>query len=52
VQLIRDHSGTCEAGVDVERVLVRSGRAVAVRTATSFAGGLGGNGSNRVLFVA
>jgi phytoene dehydrogenase-like protein len=33
VQLIRDHGGTCETGVDVERVLVRSGRAVGVRTA-------------------
>src|SRR5262245_16153778 len=35
VQLIRDYNGTCEAGVDVERVLVRSGRAVGVRTVTS-----------------
>ena len=33
VQLIRDHGGVCETGVDVERVLVRSGRAVGVRTA-------------------
>ena len=33
VQLIRDHGGTCETGVDVERVLVQSGRAVGVRTA-------------------
>jgi len=32
VQLIRDHGGTCETGVDVERVLVQSGRAVGVRT--------------------
>ena len=31
VQLIRDHGGTCETGVDVERVLVRNGRAVGVR---------------------
>src|SRR3954466_1807869 len=34
VQLIRDHGGTCETGVDVERVLVRGGRAVGVRTVT------------------
>ena len=34
VQLIRDHGGTCETGVDVERVLVQSGRAVGVRTTT------------------
>jgi phytoene dehydrogenase-like protein len=33
VQLIRDHDGTCETGRDVERVLVRSGRAVGVRLA-------------------
>jgi phytoene dehydrogenase-like protein len=33
-QLIRDHGGTCETGVDVERVLVRNGRAVGVRTTT------------------
>jgi phytoene dehydrogenase-like protein len=33
VQLIRDHGGTCETGVDVERVLVQNGRAVGVRTA-------------------
>src|SRR2546421_72664 len=32
VQLIRDHGGTCETGVEVEHVLVRSGRAVGVRT--------------------
>src|SRR5712671_6352701 len=32
VQLIRDHGGTCETGVDVERVLVQSGRATGVRT--------------------
>jgi phytoene dehydrogenase-like protein len=32
VQLIRDHGGTCETGVDVDRVLVQSGRATAVRT--------------------
>src|SRR5205814_4900034 len=31
VQLIRDHGGTCETGVDVDRVLVQSGRAVGVR---------------------
>jgi phytoene dehydrogenase-like protein len=34
VQLIRDHGGTCETGVDVERVLVQSGRATGVHTAT------------------
>jgi phytoene dehydrogenase-like protein len=34
VQLIRDKGGTCETGVDVERVLVQSGRATGVRTAT------------------
>jgi phytoene dehydrogenase-like protein len=33
VQLIRDHGGDCETGRDVERVLVRSGRAVGVRLA-------------------
>jgi phytoene dehydrogenase-like protein len=33
VQLIRDHGGTCETGVDVERVLVQRGRAIGVRTA-------------------
>ena len=33
VRLIRDHGGTCETGVDVERVLVQMGRAVGVRTA-------------------
>ncbi len=33
VSLIRAHGGTCETGVDVERVLVRAGRAVGVRTA-------------------
>jgi phytoene dehydrogenase-like protein len=33
VQLIRDHGGTCESGVDVERVVIRSGRAVGVRVA-------------------
>jgi phytoene dehydrogenase-like protein len=37
VQLIRDCGGTCETGVDVERVLVQSGRAVGVRTATGAA---------------
>src|SRR5579864_1856879 len=31
VRLIRDHGGVCETGTDVERVLVRSGRAVGVR---------------------
>jgi phytoene dehydrogenase-like protein len=31
VQLIRDHGGVCETDSDVERVLVRSGRAVGVR---------------------
>jgi phytoene dehydrogenase-like protein len=31
VQLIRDHGGVCEADRDVERVIVRSGRAVGVR---------------------
>ncbi|HVS86562.1 MAG TPA: NAD(P)/FAD-dependent oxidoreductase, partial [Gaiellaceae bacterium] len=33
VRLIRDHGGVCETGKDVERVLVRSGRAVGVRLA-------------------
>jgi len=33
VQLIRDHGGVCETGRDVERVVVRSGRAVGVRLA-------------------
>ena len=33
VGLIRDHGGACETGRDVERVLVRSGRAVGVRLA-------------------
>jgi phytoene dehydrogenase-like protein len=33
VQLIRDQGGVCETGRDVERVLVRSGRAVGVRLA-------------------
>ncbi|HET6945602.1 MAG TPA: NAD(P)/FAD-dependent oxidoreductase, partial [Gaiellaceae bacterium] len=32
VQVIRGHGGTCETGVDVERVLVRSGGAFGVRT--------------------
>jgi phytoene dehydrogenase-like protein len=32
VRLIRDNDGSCETGVDVERVLVRMGRAVGVRT--------------------
>jgi phytoene dehydrogenase-like protein len=31
VQLIRDHGGVCETDRDVERVIVRSGRAVGVR---------------------
>jgi phytoene dehydrogenase-like protein len=31
VQLIRDHGGNCETGVDVERVLVQSGRASGVQ---------------------
>jgi phytoene dehydrogenase-like protein len=30
--LIREHGGSCETGVEVERVLVRDGRAVGVRT--------------------
>ncbi|MHB8469061.1 MAG: phytoene desaturase family protein [Gaiellaceae bacterium] len=33
VQLIRDRGGVCETGQDVERVVVRSGRAVGVRLA-------------------
>jgi phytoene dehydrogenase-like protein len=33
VRLIRDHGGVCETGRDVDRVLVRSGRAVGVRLA-------------------
>jgi len=33
VRLIRDHGGTCETAVDVERVVVRGGRAVGVRLA-------------------
>jgi phytoene dehydrogenase-like protein len=33
VQLVRDHGGVCDTGIDVERVLVRQGRAVGVRTA-------------------
>jgi phytoene dehydrogenase-like protein len=33
VRLIRDHGGVCETGRDVERVLVRAGRAVGVRLA-------------------
>jgi len=32
VALIRDNGGDCETGVDVERIVVRSGRAVGVRT--------------------
>src|SRR3954454_10174383 len=32
VQLIRDHGGRCETGVDVERVVVQMGRATGVRT--------------------
>src|SRR5207302_1710657 len=31
VQLVRDHGGVCETERDVERVLVRSGRAVGVK---------------------
>jgi phytoene dehydrogenase-like protein len=31
VQLIRDHGGTCETNVDVDRVVVESNRATAVR---------------------
>ena len=33
VRLIRDHGGVCETGRDVERIVVRSGRAVGVRLA-------------------
>jgi phytoene dehydrogenase-like protein len=33
VRLIEDHGGTCETGRDVERVLVRDGRAAGVRLA-------------------
>ncbi|TMM12115.1 MAG: NAD(P)/FAD-dependent oxidoreductase [Actinobacteria bacterium] len=33
VRLIRDRGGTCETGRDVERILVRSGRAAGVRLA-------------------
>jgi phytoene dehydrogenase-like protein len=33
VRLIEDHGGTCETGLDVERVLVRDGRASGVRLA-------------------
>src|SRR3954469_14094089 len=33
VQLIRDHGGVCETGVDVDRVLVQSGRAAGIRAA-------------------
>jgi phytoene dehydrogenase-like protein len=32
VHLIRDNGGTCETGVDVERVLVQAGRATGIRT--------------------
>ncbi|HSP72922.1 MAG TPA: NAD(P)/FAD-dependent oxidoreductase, partial [Gaiellaceae bacterium] len=32
VALIREHGGSCETGVEVERVLVERGRAVGVRT--------------------
>ena len=32
VRLIEDHGGSCETGRDVERVLVRDGRAAGVRT--------------------
>jgi len=32
VRLIRDHGGSCETNVDVERIVVRSGRAVGVQT--------------------
>jgi len=32
VRLIEDHGGSCEPGRDVERVLVRAGRAAGVRT--------------------
>ena len=33
VRLVQDHGGTCETGTDVERVVVRAGRAVGVRLA-------------------
>ena len=33
VRLIEDHGGSCETGRDVERVLVRDGKAAGVRTA-------------------
>ena len=33
VRLIEDHGGTCETGRDVERVLVRDGKATGVRLA-------------------
>jgi phytoene dehydrogenase-like protein len=33
VRFIRDHGGVCETGKDVERIVVRSGRAVGVRLA-------------------
>jgi phytoene dehydrogenase-like protein len=33
VQLIRDHGGVCETGVDVDRVLVQSRRAAGIRAA-------------------
>jgi phytoene dehydrogenase-like protein len=33
VRLIEDHGGSCETGRDVERVLLRDGRAAGVRTA-------------------
>jgi phytoene dehydrogenase-like protein len=33
VRLIEDHGGSCETGRDVDRVLVREGKAVGVRTA-------------------
>ena len=33
VRLIEDHGGSCETGRDVERVLVRDGKSVGVRTA-------------------
>jgi len=33
VRLIRDHGGVCETGRDVERIVVRTGRAVGVRLA-------------------
>jgi phytoene dehydrogenase-like protein len=33
VRLIRDRGGTCETGVEVERVMVSNGRATGVRTA-------------------